>query len=92
MKLNMRLPVVALALVALASPALAMDGVNTDTGDAVTVDDGTEFTVGNVIALFDADGNEMDVEIQAVNDKGDAIDVDVVDQDSGDTATVEFSK
>jgi hypothetical protein len=69
-----------------------MDGVNTDTGDAVTVDDGTEFTVGNVIALFDADGNEMDVEIQAVNDKGDAIDVDVVDQDSGDTATVEFSK
>ena len=88
----MRLPVVALALVALASPALAMDGVNTDTGDAVTVDDGTEFTVGNVIALFDADGNEMDVEIQAVNDKGDAIDVDVVDQDSGDTATVEFSK
>ncbi len=88
----MRLPVVALALVALVSPAMAMDGVNTDTGDAVTVDDGTEFTVGNVIALFDADGNEMDIEIQAVNDKGDAIDVDVVDQDSGDTATVEFSK
>ncbi len=88
----MRLPVLALALFALASPALAMDGVNVDTGDAVTVDDGTEFKVGDVIAMFDADGNEMDVQVQAVNDTGTALDVDVADQDTGDTATVEFTK
>ncbi|MDE2385369.1 MAG: hypothetical protein KGO53_12200 [Alphaproteobacteria bacterium] len=82
----------ALALLALAVPAHAMDGVNVDTGDAVTVDDGTTFNVGDPLVMFDADGNEIDVEIQAVKDTGAALDVDVIDQDSGDTATIEFSK
>ena len=56
------------------------------------MDDNQDFNVGDVVAFFDADGNEVDVSIDKVNDTGDAIDVDVTDQDSGDTATFEFTK
>lgn len=90
----MRLSLFALAisLIVLASPAFAMEGINTDTGDAVTADDGTVFTVGDVITLFDADGNEMSVQIQTVNDTETAIDIEVTDQDTGDAASIEFLK
>ncbi len=90
----MRLTVsaLAIALFAFATPVFAMDGVNTDTGDAVTADDGTVFNVGDTVTLYDADGNEMTVQVQAVKDTGDALDVDVVDNDSGDSATIEFTK
>ena len=90
--MRLTLSVLAISLLALASPAFAMDGVNVDTGDTVTVDDGTVFKVGDAIAVYDADGTEMDVEIQAVNESNTAIDVDIVDPDSGDAATIEFSK
>ena len=79
-------------LCALGSPARAMDGVNTDTGDAVTTDDNTVFTVGSNIVLYDADGNEMDVVVQSVKETEAALEVEVQDQDSGDNATIEFTK
>jgi hypothetical protein len=81
-----------LAITMLALPAKAMDGVNVDTGDTVTVDDGTVFKVGDTVSMFDSDGNEFDVEVQAVTDKDTSISVDVVDPESGDGATVEFKK
>ncbi len=90
--MRLALSVLAISLFALAAPAFAMDGVNTDTGDAVTADDGTVFTVGDVISLYDAEGNEMSVEIKAVNDTADSLDIDVTDQDTGDSATIEFAK
>jgi len=90
--MRLALPALVLAMLAMAVPALAKDGVNLDTGDTVTVDDNQDFNVGDVVAFFDADGNEVDVSIDKVNDTGDAIDVDVTDQDSGDTATFEFTK
>ncbi|MBG1232567.1 DUF5334 family protein [Aestuariivirga litoralis] len=80
------------SLVFVASPAFAKDGTNLDTGDTVSVDDSATFNVGDVVAVFDADGNEIDVEIQAVKDTGDALDIDVIDQDSGESATFEFAK
>lgn len=85
-------PALVLSAFGFVVPASAMDGVNVDTGDAVTVDDGTAFNVGDVIAVYDTDGNEMDVEIQSVNDNGTTVDLDVVDQDSGDGASLEFTK
>ncbi len=90
--MRLLLSALALAAIGLAVPASAMDGVNVDTGDAITVDDGTNFNVGDVIAVYDTDGNEMDVEIQSVNDNGTTVDLDVVDQDSGDGASLEFTK
>ena len=90
--MRLKLSVFAISILALASPAFAMDGVNTDTGDAVTVDDGTTFSVGDFVTLYDADGNEMSVQIQAVTETATAIDIDVTDQDTGDAASIEFTK
>lgn len=86
------LPALILAALALATPARAMDGVNLDTGDTITTDDNTVFNVGDVIAFYDADGNEIDVQINNVKETNDATDVDVTDQDTGETATFEFAK
>ena len=90
--MRLTLAILAISFLALACPAFAMDGVNTDTGDAVTADDGTVFTVGDVITLYDADGNEMSVQIQTVTDTATAVDIEVTDQDSGDAASIEFLK
>ncbi len=88
----MRFSFFVLAALLVASPAFAMDGVNMDSGDSFTVDDTTVFNVGDSIALYDADGNEVDLQVQAVKDGGDVLDVDFVDPDSGDQATIEFTK
>lgn len=90
--MRLTLSALAISLFAFASPAFAMDGTNVDTGDSVTVDDGTTFKIGDTIAVYDVDGNEMDVEIQAVNETDNAVDVDIADPDSGETATIEFAK
>ena len=76
----------------IASPAFAMDGVNLDSGDSFTVDDATTFKVGETIALYNADGDEVDLQVQTVKDGGDVWDVDFVDPDSGDAASIEFTK
>ena len=88
----MRFTFLALAALLITTPAFAMDGVNMDSGDAYTVDDATTFNVGDTIALYDADGNEVDLQVQAVTDNGDVLDVDFVDPDSGDQASIEFTK
>ena len=81
-----------LAIAAFAGRASAMDGTNLDTGDSFTVDDATTFTEGDTLQLYDDDGNEIDVIINAVKDTGGAFDVDVTNPDTNDTATIEFTK
>ena len=79
-------------LIMTASPALAMDGIVTDTGDEVTVDDGTVFTEGASITVFDADGTEHDLEVMRVADSDISTTVDVIDSETGDAETIEFTK
>ena len=79
-------------LVLASSPAMALDGIVTDTGDEVTVDDGTVFTEGASITVFDADGTEHDLQIMRVADADDSTTVDLIDSDTGDAETIEFMK
>jgi hypothetical protein len=88
----MRISLLALAALLIATPALAMDGVDLDTGDAFTVDDTTTFNVGDTVAIYDADGNELDLQVKAVKDLGASLDVDFIDPDSGETTSLEFTK
>ncbi|MDP8996442.1 MAG: hypothetical protein M3O03_05490 [Pseudomonadota bacterium] len=74
------------------SPAMAMDGIVSDTGDEVTVDDGTVFTEGSSISVFDADGTEHDLQIMRVADDADTTTVDLIDSETGDAQTIEFTK
>ncbi len=83
--------VVIVAFLGLTSSAFAMDGVNTDTGDVVTVDDATVFTVDAVIPLFDADGDEIDLSVLKVTPGDEITTVDFLDPDTGDDATFEFT-
>jgi hypothetical protein len=79
-------------LVLASSPAMAMDGIVSDTGDEVTVDDGTVFTEGASITVFDADGAEHDLEVMRVSDSDISTTVDVIDSETGDAETIEFTK
>ena len=79
-------------LVLATSPAMAMDGIVSDTGDEVTVDDGTVFTEGAIVAVFDADGTEHDLQVMRVADADDSTTVDVIDSETGDAETIEFTK
>ena len=79
-------------LVLATSPAMAMDGIVSDTGDEVTVDDGTVFTEGSSISVFDADGTEHDLEIMRVSDADVSTTIDVIDSETGDAETIEFMK
>jgi hypothetical protein len=88
----MRILALAFAAFFIATPAFALDGVNMDSGDLFTVDDATIFKVGDTVAVYDADGNETDLEVQAVKDTGAAFDVDFLDPELGETTTIEFTK
>ena len=74
------------------APAKAMDGVVTDTGDIVSVDDGTTFSQDATVIIYDADGGPHDVQVVAATDNGDTVSVDVVDAETGDARTIEFTK
>ena len=79
-------------LVLATSPAMAMDGIVSDTGDEVTVEDGTVFTEGAIVAVFDADGTEHDLQVMRVADDADSTTVDLIDSETGDAETIEFTK
>ncbi len=80
------------ALALTASPVLAMDGIVIDTGDAVTVDDGTAFTEGATVVVFDADGTAHTMQVMSTTDGEGSVNVDLVDADTGDAKTIEFIK
>ena len=75
-----------------AGPALAMDGIVSDTGDSVTVEDGIIFQEGNTVAVFSEDGTEHDLQVMAVTDNTDTTSVDFIDEATGDAKTVDFIK
>jgi len=80
------------ALALASSPAFAMDGIVTDTGDAVTVENGITFSEGATVVVFDADGTAHSMQVMEATDGPDSISVDLVDADTGDAKTIEFMK
>ncbi len=87
----MRFSFVMIAFLGLTSLAFAMDGVNTDTGDTVTVDDGTVFSIDDIVPVFNADGDEMDLTVQKVTPGDKIVTVDFINIDSGEATTFEFT-
>ena len=75
-----------------AGPALAMDGIVSDTGDSVTVEDGIVFHEGDTVAVFSEDGTEHDLQVMAVTDNTDTTSVDFIDESTGDAKTIDFVK
>ena len=75
-----------------AGPARAMDGIVSDTGDSVTVEDGIVFHEGDTVAVFSEDGTEHDLQVMAVTDNTDTTSVDFIDEGTGDAKTIDFVK
>ena len=75
----------------MAAPAFAWDGVNIDTGSAITIEDGTAVAEGNDIQILDIDtGAPRGVTIDSITQTDSAIEIAVIDDTSGETQTYDF--
>ncbi len=82
---------VALLIGSSASGALAWDGVDSSTGNAVEIEKGNLVRRGETIELYDsATGDYRDVDVQSIQRNGNAVDVEVYDNESGEYRTLEM--
>lgn len=75
-----------------ASSAMAKEGIVSDTGDTVLVEDSTIFNEGDTIPVFDADGTQHDLQVISVTDTEESTSVEFIDAETGDAKTIEFLK
>ena len=81
---------VALIVVA-ATAALAWSGVDTDTGDFVSIESGNLVREGNSIEIYDdATGNYHEVDIESMSSYGSSVEIEVYDYETGDYRVLEM--
>lgn len=79
------------ALVLITAPALAWDGVNIESGDVITIEDGVAIAEGNNIKIMAADSKaQRSVTITTITQTDEAIEITVVDDTSGETQIFDF--
>ena len=82
---------VACGFLRFSNAAFAWDGANIDTGDAVTIPDGTAIAEGASIQIIDQGADTpRSVTISSITQTDAAVEIAVVDDDSGDLATYDF--
>lgn len=73
------------------TPALAWDGVDSNTGDSVEIGKGNLVRPGQDIEIYDwGSGEYRDVEVQSIQDNGGSVEVEVYDTESGEYRTLEM--
>ena len=73
------------------APSFAWDGVNIESGNAITIEDGIAIAEGNSIKIIDADSMaKHSVTIATIVQTDDAIEITVVDDTSGETQIYDF--
>ena len=91
MKRFLKTGLVVSSFILLAAPAFAWDGVNVDTGNAISIDDGAAIAEGNDIQILDTDGaTNRGVTISTIIQTDSAIEITVVDDASGNTEVYDF--
>lgn len=84
--------VVAVLALFVASPVFAWDGTD-ENGNSVTIDEGNLVRVGETITYHnDADGNDHDATIDAINADGGEVDIEVTDDDTGYSHTLTMER
>ncbi len=72
---------------------LAWDGYDYDSSSYVKIDKGNLVRSGNDIEYYDyADGEYKNGEVQNIEDNGSSVDVEIIDQDTGETRTFEMDR
>jgi hypothetical protein len=82
---------VGFGLVLTAAPGFAWDGVNTESGNSITIDDSVAIAEGNDIQIMDADSKaQRGVTITTIAQTDSVIEITVVDNTSGETQIYDF--
>lgn len=72
-------------------PALAWDGVDTSTGEAVEIGKGNLVRSGRTIEIYDyGSGEYKDVEVESIQRSGGSVEVEVYDPNTGEYRTLEM--
>lgn len=75
----------------LATPTLAWDGVDTDSGQSVTIEQGNLVRTGNEIEIYDWDsGTYRSMEVESIDRTGSTVEMELYDNETGETRTFEF--
>lgn len=73
------------------SPALAWDGVDTNTGDSVEIGKGNLVRRGQTIEIYDyGSGEYKDVEVESIDRGIGSVEVEVYDPETGEYRTFEM--
>ena len=71
--------------------ALAWDGVNTESGTSVTIEQGNLVRTGREIEVYDWEsGSYRDMEVESINRIGNSVEMELYDNESGEVGTYEF--
>jgi hypothetical protein len=78
-------------LLASATPAIAWDGYDMDTGNYVEIDKGNLVREGSSAEVYDWDtGRYHDVEVKRINSYGSSVELEVYDYDTGEYRILEM--
>lgn len=87
----MRNVVLLLAFSIVALPALAWDGIDSASGESVSIERGNLVRSGQDIKFYDvAKGETRTATVESVTTSGSGADVEIYDHDSGETRTLEM--
>lgn len=83
--------ILGIAFVVGVSSANAWDGIDSSSGEAVEIDKGNLVRQGNDIEIYDhSTGEYRDVTVESIDRSGSTVEVEVYDNDSGETRTLEM--
>lgn len=84
---------VAVALLATTCSALAWQGYEEETGSDVEIQRGNLVRRGRTIEVYDyGRGEYRDVEVESVRDRGNRVEVEVYDPETGETSTLDMDR
>lgn len=73
------------------SNAMAWDGVDSSTGDAVEIGKGNLVRRGETIEIYDSSsGSYRDVDVESIQRYGNSVEIEVYDNESGEYRTFEM--
>lgn len=89
---NIRLILSVIVLSSFTVQALAWDGVDTESGNSVTIEQGNLVRTGNEIELYDYEsGSYKSMEVESIDRVGGTVEMELYDNETGETRTFEFN-
>ncbi len=88
----MKLLLTTAAFLALTTHAFAWDGVNIDTGNSITIDDGSDLSEGTTLdAIDDETGDQFQIVIQSVSQVDGGTEIQVTNTANDQTEIYDFA-